>query len=264
MGIRKMDIRKKSLAIGLFLASPAAFGKGSGSAVVGVDRLVLSETPSQNASICYATGKSGSYVADAMTVVADATNSSAVQLKFTVNDIVPDSGNGTMTLFLAYGTSKSTTPQLPTKNTTYPFLLLGGLQVLTAYNVEPLRSLDQAPVSIGQASGKPSSTLTFSVALDRTKIANLIAQSSGVLYFQAGLMPTSDLATGSVARAIFSEVDTVTFARSCPSSATTTAQADASGGKTATTQGKSGTSSSGKTTSSSGKSSSASSSSTGK
>jgi hypothetical protein len=190
-----------------------------------------------------------------------------VQLKFTVNDIVPDSGNGTMTLFLAYGTSKSTTPQLPTKNTTYPFLLLGGLQVLTAYNVDPLRSLDQAAVSIGQASGKPSSALTFNVALDRTKIANLIAQSSGVLYFQAGLMPTSDLAAGSVARAIFSEVDTVTFARSCPSSATVTAQADASGGKTAaTTQSKSGstTSSSGKSTSSNGKSSSTSSSSTGK
>lgn len=248
---------RNTLAASLFLVSRAAFGKDSGTpttapAVVGVDRLMLSETPGSNATVCYAgTGKSGTYVPDSMTVTLGSSTTSPIILNFAVNDILPDSGSEPMILFVLYGTSKASTPQLNSKNQTYPFLLGQGLQVLTSYRVTPFTAVDQTVVSIGKASNKPKATFTFQVELDRAKVQSLISISNGMLYFQAGLLPEVDLATSKFSRAIFSEVDTVTFAANCSSSATTTVSANSSGSKTSTTN----TTSSGKTSTSSGVSS---------
>lgn len=244
-----------TLVAGLFLASHGAFGKSLGTnttSVLGVDRLALSETPGTNSTVCYSgvLGMSGASVPDTMAVTLGA--SSNVTINFLVNDIVPASGSEPMLMFLIYGTDKKTTPQLTSKNTSYPFLLGNGLQIIAEYRIAPFSTITPATVSIGQVSGSPSASFTFQVQLDSSKIKNLISSNAGTLYFQAGLIPEADLAISDFSRAIFSEVDTVMFAQSCPSSSSTQVTANSSGGKSASSNtsssgesGKSSTSTSG-------------------
>jgi hypothetical protein len=146
---------------------------------------------------------------------------------FSVASILPNTSGKPMVLFLAYSNTKETTPQIPTKNTSYPFLLGGGLQILAAYNLDPMTVQPQATTTIGQALGEPAAKLTFSISLDMQKVNALMTGDAGKLYFQAGLMTQEDLAAGNLSNVILSEVDTIQFMSSC--TGTTVAKASTSG-----------------------------------
>ena len=217
---------------------------------LGVDRLVLHVSPALNSRAC----KSSSGSADAVTVVPQfsaATASSSVELSFTIGDITPASGNGPMVLFIAYGTTKSPTPVLSTKNTRFPLLLAvdDQLQILAAYRIQPMEEQAQTATTIGQTYSKARSRVTFDVKLDAARVQSLIAASGGRnLYVQAGLIGEADFKAGSFVNMILSEVDTIKFGTACATGITV--NANQSGSKTFNTVSLTGTTgSTGKTTS---------------
>lgn len=246
--------RKTAVGLGILVASKSvsAQSKSPGGTVtgtVGIDRLVLDEQPNSNVTLCYSgSSKSSSMAATTDTLnIAPQSGATSVQVDFSVASIQPNTAGLPMVLFLAYSSTQETTAQLTSKNTSYPFLLGGGLQILAAYSLQPMTIQEQGETTIGQAQGEPSAKLTFSVALDMTKINALIASNANKLYFQAGLMTQDGLDRGDFSTLILSEVDTIEFKTSC--TGTTTAQATTSG-KTYNSGGTSVTSSSGSKTSS--------------
>lgn len=226
--------RKAAVGLGVLVASKSvsAQSKSSGTSTtstVGIDRLVLDEQPNSNVTLCYSgSSKSSSMAATTDTLsIAPQSGTTSVQVDFAVASIQPNTSGLPMVLFLAYSPELETTAQLTSKNTSYPFLLGGGLQILAAYTLQPMSVQAQSETSIGQALGEPAAKLTFSVALDMTKINTLIASSANQLYFQAGLMTQDGLDRGDFSTLILSEVDTIEFKTSC--TGTTTAEATSSG-----------------------------------
>lgn len=252
--------RNAAVGLGVLVASKSvsAQSKSSGTtttaATVGIDRLVLDEQPNSNVTLCYSgTSKSSSMAATTDTLsIAPQAGTASVQVDFSVASIRPNTANLPMVLFLAYSSELETTAQLTSKNTSYPFLLGGGLNILAAYSLQPMTVQTQGETSIGQALGEPTAKLTFSVALDMAKVNDLISANANKLYFQAGLMTQDGLDRGDFSTLILSEVDTIEFKTSC--TGTTTAQATSTG-KTYNSGSTSVTSSGGSKTSTTGSSS---------
>ncbi|MHB9116954.1 MAG: hypothetical protein ACYC2R_01590 [Burkholderiales bacterium] len=232
-----------TLGVGLLVAAQAAFGKGGGSTAggtgkgsLGVNTLSLDELPTTNAQVCYAPAQqiSSSQVVPNEITVAVANTSSTVQMTFSVGDVLPSSKDNT--LFLAYSDAKTTTPAFATPSSSNSFALAGGLQLLAVYSIPALADVAQPQVSIGQASSKPRAKMVFEVNLSPAKIAQLISSSKNKIYFQAGIVPSADLAANRFDSMILSEVDTVTFAATCPTG-NTSVTANGSGGKSVSTSG---------------------------
>lgn len=210
-------IQTAFVGIGLFTAGKSVAAQGKSGNTVGVDRLVLDELPKSSASACYSgTSKSSDQATTTDTlVVVPAAGATSVTLDFTVASISPNTSGKPMLLFLTYSAQKESTPQLSSKNTTYPFLLGGGLQILASYTVQPMTVQAQSSTTIGQALSDPSAKISFTIALDMAKVNALISSSANKLYFQGGLMPQEDLAASNFSNLILSEVDTIEFKSSC-------------------------------------------------
>lgn len=214
------------VGFGIFASKSNAAQAGE---TVGIDRLVMDELPKSSVSACYSGSSKSSSQAittDSLAVVptSGATN---VQLDFSVGSIDPNTSGKPMVLFLAYSNEKKTTPQIASKNTAYPFLLGGGLQILATYSIQPMTLQAQTAASIGQASNTPSAKYTFTISLDMAKVNPLISSSNNKLYFQAGLMTEEGLSKGEFSSLILSEVDTIEFKSSC--SGTSVVQTNSSG-----------------------------------
>lgn len=256
-------VRQAAIGVGILISSKSVSaqsktGSSTSSAVVGIDRLVLDEQPKSNVTLCYSGSSKSSTIATTTDTLSIAPQAGAtdVQVDFSVASIQPNTAGKPMVLFLAYSTTKETTPQIASKNTSYPFLLGGGLQILAAYNLQPMTVQAQGTTTIGSALSEPSAKLTFTVKLDLNQVNTLIASSANRLYFQAGLMTQEGLSAGDFSTLILSEVDTIEFNTSC--TGTSTAQSTSSGktmssGSTCVVS-SSGSKTSGSTTSSSTKS----------
>lgn len=227
--------RNAAVGLGVLVASKSVSaqskspGTATAAATVGIDRLVLDEHPNSNVTLCYSgTSKSSSMAATTDTLsIAPQAGTASVQVDFSVASIRPNTASLPMVLFLAYSSELETTAQLTSKNTSHPFLLGGGLNILAAYNLQPMTVQTQGETSIGQALGEPTAKLTFSVALDMAKVDELISTNANKLYFQAGLMTQDGLDRGDFSTLILSEVDTIEFKTGC--TGTTTAQATSTG-----------------------------------
>lgn len=222
------------------LVGAVGFGKllfssfaSAGKSQLGVTQLNLDMLPVSNIQVCYSNAAvvdPGQVMPNNVTVVIDPLATSAVQMNFTVGDLLP--GTQDNVVFLAYSTNTTATPPLATPNSDNKLLLdLANMEILGSYQFPKTQEFVQAPTRVGQAQAKPRQKLIFTVDLSPDKINTLIKAGSNKIYLQAMIVGSDDFKRGVWDSALLSKLNSITFSSRCAStdgSYTT----DASGGKT--------------------------------
>ncbi len=224
-----------TIGVGKLLFSSLA--SSAGKSQLGVTYLNLEMTPASAVQLCYsdkAEVEPGKLIANDVTVVIDSATTSTVQMNFVVGDLLP--GNQDYVVFLAYSTSKTSTPPLLTPRSDNKLLLdLNGLEVIGAYAFPKLSEYTQDVTRVGQAQSKARQKFLFTVNLSNDSIPALIRSGQNKIYLQAMSVPKSDYDRGIFDNALLTKVNSISFGTPTVSGCApvdASLKIDTSGGKT--------------------------------
>lgn len=214
----------------LLFSSVASAGKSQ----LGVTKLNLDMSPASNAQVCYTSTEKldpGQAMPSNVTVVINPTAMAAVQMNFTVGDLLPSSQD--YVVFLAYSTDKTASPPILTPRSDEKLLLdMSSLEVLGSYEFPKVKEMPQPTTRVGQAQSKPRQKLNFIVNLSADQIPALMRAGLNKIYLQALIVGKGDFERNVWDSALVSKVNSIAFSANQCAQADASVQADTTGGKT--------------------------------
>jgi hypothetical protein len=232
--VKFTNLKKPLLAVTLLKTTPVVMGKTgsgkegsgeeSGKSQLGVHKLILEETPGQNAIICtlpeasLLTGESasqGQWMSSDLIVAVDPFNHSFFEIIFSVREMLPHDEDHM--LLLVYSQKLTPSPDIATPHSENKFQLdLNTLELLGLYNIPAQQLLVQPSTRIGVAKPRPRSIVSFGVNLDTLSLRYYMKNKESI-YLQAALLKRSDFDAGNFETMILSEVDVISFVEwECP------------------------------------------------
>jgi hypothetical protein len=221
-------LKKPLLGAALLKTVPLLMGNGGseegyGKSQLGVNSLILEETPGRNATICMPkeagtaeTSESApQWMSSDLIVAVDVFASSYIEIVFSVREMLAYKENHV--LLLVYSQKLTPSPDISTPKSVNKLQLdINTLEVLGQYDIPAQRMLPQSNTRLGVAKPAPRSIVSFSVNLD-TSVLPVMMEKRESIYLQAALLPRSDFEAGNFEVMILSEVDAISFVEmECP------------------------------------------------
>jgi len=216
------NLKKSLLGATLLKSAPVLMGKEGGKDQLGVNYLVLEETPGRNTTICMpketenvSTSELVSqWIPSDLMVVVNPFERAYTEIVFSVRDMVADDEDHI--LLLAYSQKLTPSPDIATPRSKNKFQLdINTLEVLGMYDIPAQSLFPQPSTRIGSANVLPRSIVSFSVNLD-TLALSIMMEKRESIYLQAALLLRSEFDAERFENMILSEVDTISFVRECP------------------------------------------------
>jgi hypothetical protein len=197
-------------------------GEEGGKSQLGVNHLILEETPGHGAIICTpkeaeTTTKTGSQLMPSDLIVAvDPFETKYFEIVFNVREMLVNEKD--RVLLLLYSQELTQSPQIPTPKSINKFQLdLARCEVLGLYDIPAQSMFATNATRIGQANPASRSIVSLSVNLDTNILPVYMKKSGKSIYLQAALLSRSDLDAGNFETMILSEVDVISFVEmECP------------------------------------------------
>ena len=244
--IKFSNLKKPLLAVALLKTAPVLMGEdGSGieggKSQLGVNQLILEETPGGNVTICtrpketsMLTSKSASqgqwmfsdflvnptrapqwqWMPSDLIVAVNPINR-YIQIVFSVRNILAPRED--QVLLLVYSQKLTPSPDILTPQSLNEFQLdINTLEVLGLYDIPATTMFAPPSTRIGTANPAPRSIVSFGVNLDTNSLFYYMKNKESI-YLQAALLKRSDFDAGNFERMILSEVDVISFVEmECP------------------------------------------------